>query len=151
MKTGLGLVAFIALTWGAAAVGAVASPGEWYQTLRRPALTPPSWVFGPVWTLLYTMMAIAAWLVWRQTGWKSWPPGLFLVQLLFNMAWSPLFFGMHRPDLALLDIVALWIAIVATMVSFFRVVPLAGWLFAPYLAWVSFAMYLNYQFWQLNL
>jgi tryptophan-rich sensory protein len=95
------------------------------------------------------MMAVAAWLVWRQVGWGGalvW----FAVQLVLNAAWSPLFFGLHRIDLALLDIVALWVAIAVTLVGFWKVSPGAGWLLVPYLAWVSFATALNFALWRLN-
>ena len=95
------------------------------------------------------MMAVAAWLAWRQSGWGG-VLALFGVQLALNGAWSPLFFGLHRIDLALVDIGALWVAIVVTTFAFWRVTPAAGWLFVPYLAWVSFATVLNFTIWRLN-
>jgi len=146
---GIGLVGWLVLCFGAAAVGARFRPGEWYAALRKPSWTPPSWLFAPVWTLLYAMMAVAAWLVWRQTGLSS-EVGLFVVQLALNAAWSWLFFGLHRPGLAFADIVALWVAILGTLAAFWAVRPLAGWLLVPYLAWVSFASALNAAVWRLN-
>ena len=106
-------------------------------------------MFGPAWTVLYALMAVAAWLVWRQDGWSG-ALLLFGIQLALNAAWSPLFFGLHRIDLALADIVLLWVAIVATTVAFWKVTPGAGGLFVPYLAWVSFATVLNFTIWRMN-
>jgi len=149
----IGLGFWLAVTFAAAAIGSRFQPGQWYALLAKPALTPPSWVFGPVWTLLYLMMGIAAWLVWREHGLAGalCPLGLFLGQLALNALWSYLFFGLHRPGLALLDIVALWLGILATLVAFWRAYPAAGLLLLPYFIWVSFAGYLNFQFWRLNL
>ena len=155
MRNIIALVVWLGITYGVAAAGGLfTGPGvrDWYPSLVKPSFTPPSWLFGPVWTLLYTMMAVAAWLVWRraQTANVALPLALFAVQLGLNLAWSWLFFGLRRPDLGLLDISLLWLAIVATMVTFWRVSPLAGVLFVPYLLWVSFASVLNYSLWQLN-
>jgi translocator protein len=148
----VGLGFWLVVTFSAAWIGSRFQPGEWYAGLVKPALTPPGWVFGPVWTLLYAMMGTAAWLVWRAYGLTGAPVplGLFLVQLALNALWSYLFFGLNRPGLAFLDIVALWLAILATLVAFWRADPLAGLLLLPYLLWVSFATYLNFQFWRLN-
>jgi benzodiazapine receptor len=148
----IGLAFWLTVTFSAAWVGSRFQPGEWYAGLVKPALTPPAWVFGPVWTLLYAMMGIAAWLVWRnfRVAAALGPLGLFLVQLALNALWSYLFFGLQRPGLAFLDIVALWLAILATLCAFWRAYPLAGLLLFPYLLWVSFATYLNFQFWRLN-
>ena len=121
-------------------------PG-WYANLAKPPLNPPSWVFGPVWTVLYTLMGLAAFLVWKRGGErKAVQQALmaFATQLFLNTVWSVLFFGLQRPDLALIDIVLLWIMIVVTMVLFARVSKISAWLLLPYLAWVSFATYLNY-------
>ena len=148
----LALAGFLAATFVVAAISGASTSGavrDWYPTIAKPAWNPPSWIFGPVWTALYAMMAVAAWLVWRQAGWGG-ALGWFAVQLALNAAWSPLFFGLHRIDLALLDIVALWVAIAGTMVAFWKITPVAGWLFVPYLAWVSFAAALNFSLWQLN-
>lgn len=127
-------------------------PGEWYASLAKPAWNPPSAVFAPVWTLLYAMMGVAAWLVWRQVGLReaALPLSLFLVQLVLNALWSYLFFGLHRPDLALLDIVTLWVAILVVLVLFWRVSIPAGILLLPYLCWVGFASFLNFTLWRLN-
>lgn len=127
-------------------------PGEWYASLRKPAWNPPGWIFGPVWTALYTMMAVAAWMVWRHGGFTAQrrPLALFLLQLALNAAWTPLFFGWHRPGLAFAEIVLLWLAIAATLVAFRPVSRAAAWLLAPYLAWVSFATVLNLTLWRLN-
>lgn len=127
-------------------------PGEWYGQLRKPAWNPPGWIFGPVWTALYTMMAVAAWLVWRQGGFPSQRKalGLFLLQLLLNAAWSPLFFGLHNPALAFAEIVLLWFAILGTLITFWKIHRCAGALLLPYLAWVTFAAVLNFTLWQLN-
>jgi len=148
----LALVGWLLLCFGAAALGGLFMPGEWYASLRKPAWNPPSWVFGPVWTALYTMMAVAAWLVWRRGGFaaRRRPLILFLVQLALNAAWTPLFFGLQQPGWAFAEIVLLWLAIAATLAAFRPVSPAAAWLLAPYLAWVSFAALLNFSLWRLN-
>jgi benzodiazapine receptor len=148
----IGLGVWVAVTFAAAWIGSRFQPGDWYAGLIKPALTPPARVFGPVWTLLYVMMATAAWLVWRKHGLANaiGSLGLFLGQLVLNALWSYLFFGLQRPGLAFLDIVVLWLAILATLVAFWRSHPAAGVLLLPYLLWVSFATYLNFQFWRLN-
>jgi translocator protein len=149
---GLGLIAWLLLVALAAWFGSQFAPGAWYQALEKPPWTPPGWLFGPVWTILYAMMGVAAWLVWRERGFSGAPAalGLFLLQLVLNAAWSWLFFGLRRPDLAALEILILWAAIAATIVAFWRVRPLAGWLLVPYLLWVSFAAALNVAIWRLN-
>lgn len=148
----LGLVVWLALCFGAAGVGAQFMPGAWYQELAKPAWTPPSWLFGPVWTVLYAMMAVAAWLVWRERGLAGapWALSLFVVQLALNTLWSWLFFGMQRPGLAMVDIVALWIAILCTATAFGGTSRVAAVLLVPYLLWVSFAAALNFSIWRLN-
>jgi len=126
---------------------------EWYPTLVKPSFNPPSWVFGPVWTLLYLMMGIAAFLVW-QKGWESGAVktalALFAIQLILNGLWSVLFFGMRSPGLAFAEILLLWISIGGTIVLFWRVAPIAGMLLLPYEAWVTFAVVLNGAIWILN-
>jgi tryptophan-rich sensory protein len=124
----------------------------WYAEIAKPSWTPPGWLFGPVWTVLYVMMAAAAWLVWRTAGWPAARPALILfgVQLLLNAAWTPIFFGLHRPGLAFAEILALWAAIGATLVAFWRVFPAAALLLVPYWLWVSFASVLNCAIWRLN-
>lgn len=148
----LALTGWLILTFSAAALGGLFMPGEWYASLKKPAWNPPGWIFGPVWTALYTMMAVSAWLVWKRGGLAALPRplSLFLLQLLFNALWSPLFFGMKNPALAFVDIVLLWLALLATVATFWRVSLLAGVLLVPYLAWVTFASVLNFTLWQLN-
>lgn len=140
------------LCFAASALAAFISPGGWYAQLRKPLWTPPSWVFGPAWTLLYIMMAVAAWAVWRCGGWRvQWRAlGLFLLQWLLNAIWTPLFFGLHWPGVAFAEILALWMVLLVTLLAFWRVRPLAGWLLVPYLAWVTFASTLNGAIWWLN-
>lgn len=147
-----GLVAWILVCFSAAAAGAFFPPDDWYANLVKPAWSPPDSVFAPVWALLYLTMAVAAWLVWKHgVNRRSWLPlTVFMLQLALNAAWSWLFFGLHRIDLAMLDIVCLFAAIVATVVMFYRSHRLAGLLLVPYLAWVAFAMRLNFKFWGLN-
>ena len=135
----LGLVVLVAVCFAAAGIGgAVTSPqiGNWYATLAKPSWNPPNWVFGPVWSVLYFCMAVAAWLVWREKGLAEarGPLALFGVQLALNTLWSCLFFGLHSPGLAFAEILLLWAAIAATMVTFWRQSVLAGLLFVPYLA-----------------
>jgi tryptophan-rich sensory protein len=150
----LALAGWVALCVIAGAIGAVASidAKEFYATLDQPAWAPPSAVFGPVWTLLYISMALAAWLVWRERGFARarGALGLFIAQLALNALWSWLFFAWHRGAFAFVDIVALLLLILATIVSFAKIRRLAAWLLAPYLAWVSFATLLNYSVWQRN-
>lgn len=125
----------------------------WYAELERPAFSPPNWIFGPVWITLYTLMGIAAWLVWRQgLGNREVRVGLTLfgVQLVLNALWSYVFFGRQAPFEGFMEIILLWLAILLTIVAFFRVSKPAGWLMIPYIVWVSFAAVLNYCLWQLN-
>ncbi len=149
---GLALSGWILICFAAAALGGLFPPDDWYAELRKPEWNPPAWIFGPVWTALYLMMAVAAWLVWREGGWarRCRPLLIFLVQLGLNAAWSPLFFGWHRPGLAFVDIVLLWLAIIATLIAFRPVNRTAAWLLVPYLVWVTFAAVLNFRLWRLN-
>lgn len=146
------LVGFLLASFAAAALGSVttiSSVREWYPTVAKPVWTPPSWLFGPVWTVLYAMMSVAAWLVWRRAGWSGalvW----YAMQLALNATWSPVFFGLHQIGWALVNMVSLWLAIAGTTVAFWRVSPVAGWLFVPYLAWVSYATALNFAIWRMN-
>lgn len=150
----LGLLGWFAVSFAASAVGAVASiqAKSFYGGLAQPAWAPPSAVFGPVWTVLYAMMAIAVWLVWRAGSLRAnrTAISLFLAQLALNALWSWLFFAWHHGAWAFVDILALWVLVVATIVTFWRVRPLAGALLVPYLLWISFASALNYAVWQLN-
>ncbi len=149
------LAAWLGLCFGVAGVSAQWTAGEipgWYRTLVRPSIAPPNWVFGPVWTLLYALMAIAAWRVWltAPSQVRTWSLALFLVQLGLNFAWSWIFFRQHAIGAALAEVLVLWAAIAATTFLFARVAPPAAWLMAPYLVWVSFACFLNGAFWRLN-
>jgi translocator protein len=154
-RSWLALAGFLALSFAASAIGGVSTrtgPGSWYAGIEKPAFNPPGWVFGPVWTTLYVLIGVSAWLVWRRrgTGGARGPLLVWLVQLVLNAIWPALFFAARRPDLASLEIAALWIAILATIVAFRRVRPLAAWLLAPYLAWVTFATVLTVTIWRLN-
>lgn len=146
------LLVFIALSGAAALMGSWFRPGEWYERLKKPSWRPPNWLFAPVWSALYLMMAVAAWLVWKDTAWPvaRAPLVLWLGQLIINASWTPAFFGLKRPDLGLIVIAALWLAIATTIVSFTGVSTAAAWLMVPYLCWVSFATLLNLAVWRLN-
>lgn len=148
-RQALALVGFIALTFCASLAGIFAMPDQWYAALNKPAWNPPPWIFGPVWSLLYLMMAVAAWLVWRRDGWKR-ALVLYLIQLTLNAAWTPIFFGAHQMGWALVEIIALWLAILLTLRSFLPISRPAAWLLAPYLAWGTFAAFLNFTLWRLN-
>jgi tryptophan-rich sensory protein len=149
-----GLAVWLVITFIAAAIGAAASinAGEFYMQLARPAWAPPAWLFGPVWSLLYLSIGVAAWLVWQIDRFRParLALSLYLIQLVFNALWSWLFFGLHQGALAFADILLLWALIVATFITFRRAHVLAGWLMLPYLLWVSFAAILNFAIWQLN-
>jgi len=156
MKTSsqiLALVGWLCLSFAAAGFGSQFIPGEWYRTLEKPSWTPPGYLFGPVWTFLYACMGVAAWLVWKRFGFAGarLALALFMGQLVLNVMWSWIFFGLHRPGLAFLEIFLLWVMIMATMIAFWRKHTRAGVLLLPYLLWVSFAAVLNYSIWRLNL
>jgi len=150
----LGFIGWLAASFIAAALGAVASvqAATFYTQLARPAWAPPPWVFGPVWTVLYLMMAIAAWLVWRRGGFSAARTALslFIAQLAANALWSWLFFAWHLGAAAFADIIVLCLLIVATLLAFWRHSKTAALLLVPYLLWVSFAMALNFSVWHLN-
>jgi benzodiazapine receptor len=151
----IGLLVLVILCFAVASLGELATTPNipnWYAGLAKPSWTPPDWVFGPVWSVLYLSMAIAAWLVWRQAGLAgaAASTALFGIQLLLNALWSWLFFGLHSPSAASVDIVLLWTAIAATTVAFWLRSTVAGILFLPYLVWVSFASVLNLAIWRLN-
>lgn len=128
-------------------------PGEWHASLVKPSWNPPNTVFAPVWSTLYILMGIAAWLVWRKDGFSGARIvlGLFIAQLVLNSLWSYLFFGLHEPGIAFVEIVILWFVILAVTIGFWRVSVPAGALLLPYLCWVGFASILNLQLWRLNL
>lgn len=150
----LGLIGWLAVCFGVAALGgfASASAPAFYAELQRPSWSPPAWVFGPVWTLLFALMGIAAWLVWREKGFADARValGLFIAQLVANALWSWLFFAWQLGTLSLVDIAILWALILATIVAFWPMKPLAGVLLLPYLGWVSFAAALNFALCRLN-
>lgn len=155
-RAALGLGVSLAASFAAAGLGAVAtstSVATWYAALQKPAWTPPPWLFGPVWTVLYAAMAVAAWIVWKEAGGFARarrPLAIYLVQLALNALWSPIFFGARNPGLAVLDIVLLWVAIAATIVAFAGRSRIAAVLLVPYLVWVSYAAALNVAIWRLN-
>lgn len=152
----LALAGFVGLCLGVGGLGGwVTAPAvaEWYPALAKPSWNPPDWVFAPVWTALYILMAVAAWLVWRKGQGGIAIKGamvLFAVQLFLNLAWSFLFFGARQPGVAFFEIIMLWLALLATIVAFWRVSPTAGLGMLPYIAWVSFAGLLNFAVWRLN-
>ena len=150
----LPLIAFVVLCVAIAALGSAAtvrSVGTWYQALKKPPFNPPDWLFGPIWSLLYLMIAVAGWRAWLADG-----PSLhtamavYAAQLLLNLLWSVLFFGLRMIGLALAEIVVLLAAIAVNIVYFWRVEPMAGWLLCPYAAWVGYASVLNWALWRLN-
>jgi uncharacterized protein YbjT (DUF2867 family)/tryptophan-rich sensory protein len=148
----LGLFAICMAAAGAGGAVTSSSVGDWYQTLAKPSWTPPNWLFGPVWTALYLLMAVSAWLVWRRSGWHAArvPLRLFGLQLALNAGWSAVFFGVRNPGLAFGEILVLWLAIVATTVGFLGRSTVAAVLLMPYLAWTSFAAVLNFAIWRMN-
>jgi tryptophan-rich sensory protein len=146
------LVAFVVASFAAAATGVIFRPGEWYKQLDKPRWRPPDRLFAPVWTVLYASIALSGWLVWLEAGiaGAALPLGVYAVQLLLNAAWTPIFFGLHRPGLALIEIVMLWATILATIITFQPVSAPAALLLVPYLVWVSFASALNFSIWRRN-
>ena len=153
MEPGLiSLFVFIALVAAAAFTGSYFRPGPWYDRLTKPSWNPPRWLFPIAWTILYAMIAAAGWMVWRAAGPGEWltPISLWLLQLALNAAWSPAFFGLKRPGVALVVVSGMWVTIVATIVAFFEVSAGAAWLMVPYLIWVSYAAVLNAWIWRKN-
>ncbi|MEC7695866.1 MAG: TspO/MBR family protein [Planctomycetota bacterium] len=151
----LGLVISVVICFGAALLGNLATMPQiptWYSGIAKPAWTPPDWVFGPVWSLLYAMMAVSAWLVWRKVGGKTTRVPLiwFGTQLVLNSLWSVLFFGMQKPAWSMVEVFFLWLAILMTIRAFWPLSRWASLLLVPYLLWVSFASILNVAIWQLN-
>ena len=131
------------------------SISTWYATLARPALNPPAWVFGPVWTTLFALMGISLFLIWKSdpsVAPKERRRGviLFFIQLVLNTLWSIIFFGLHSPGAAFVEIIFLWLAILATIIAFAKISKPSAWLLVPYILWVSFAGYLNFSIWMLN-
>ena len=151
----MALAASLALCFAVAGLGGYWTGmglGPWYDGLHKPPWTPPKGIFGPVWTLLYISMAVAAWMVWRERSRVriGLPLSFFALQLIMNLAWTGIFFALRRPGLAFGEIVLLWATILATLVVFGRISRLAASLLAPYLAWVTFAAALNFAIWRLN-
>lgn len=155
MSAGM-LIFFLLLCFGVAWTGAQVSPGiassEWYDQLNKPGWNPPGWLFGPVWTMLYTMMAVAAWRIWTISGFSGGRKELsfFGIQLFLNGLWSQLFFNAQNPGLAFAEILLLLAAISITTFYFFRKDSVAGWLMVPYILWVAFATVLNGTIWFIN-
>jgi translocator protein len=150
------LAFFLGVSFAASAIGSLSSgsePGEWYAALDKPGWTPPSWVFGPVWGVLYALIGLAGWLAWQRSGLKEAPAAFtfFFIQMTLNAGWSWLFFGMQAPEAAFFEILALWLFILLTLLSFWRIRPVAGILLLPYLGWVAFAAVLNLAIWRMNL
>ncbi len=146
------LIGFVAACFVAASMGAIFRPGSWYEHLAKPSWRPPNWLFAPVWTVLYLAIAVSGWMIWRKAGLAgaALPLSIYLLQLMLNLAWTPIFFGLHRPGAAFAEIVLLWVSIAATIVLFYPLDALSALLLVPYLAWVSFAATLNFAIWRLN-
>lgn len=143
------LVGWVFLCFSAAWIGSAFTLPQiptWYAQLNKPSFNPPNWIFGPVWSTLYLLMAVAAWLVWRRAGWSTARValGLFCFQLMLNTVWSILFFGLESPATSAVDVVLLWVTILATIIGFWRYDRVAACLLVPYLAWVGFASVLNF-------
>jgi benzodiazapine receptor len=153
-KQVLGLILWLFITFFAAGIGTIASSkaGIFYQQLIRPEWTPPSWLFAPVWTILYLLMGIDAWLVWRVQGFRAAriSLSLYIIQLAVNALWTWLFFIWRQGQISFIEIIILWILILCTLIAFWRVRMINGILLIPYLAWVSFATVLTYVTWKLN-
>lgn len=151
-KSVLGALIALVLTFGTAYIGSRFPVDDWYTGLVKPSWNPPNWLFGPVWSALYLLMAISVWLVWLKEGLADAviPLVIFLLQLVLNAAWSWLFFGKHEMGIAFLEILFLWAAILACIIVFWNLNPISGVLLVPYILWVTFAAVLNYTLWQLN-
>lgn len=156
LPSSLKLLIAILLSQAAGIIGSVFTMSAiptWYAALARPELSPPNWVFGPVWTTLYVLMGIAAFLVWRRGLERrdvKIALAIFIGQLALNTLWSIIFFGLKNPGAAFIEIIFLWLAILATIIAFAKISKPAAWLLAPYILWVSFAAYLNFAIWRLN-
>lgn len=150
------LIIAIAISLLAGIIGSVfttPSIDGWYPGIIKPALNPPSWIFGPVWTTLFILMGIAAYLIWKKGLDRRdvrIALGIFVGQLVLNTFWSIIFFGFHSPGRAFIEVIFLWLAILTTIIVFAKISKPAAWLLVPYIFWVSFAMYLNYAIWMLN-
>ena len=156
-RSALALLGFLAACFAVAGLGSVittaqTAPGGWFETLEKPFFSPPSWLFGPVWTILYFLIALSGWLVWRRSGFSGARVAMILYfgQLVLNFVWTVIFFGLQAPGLALIEILLLWGAILLTTLAFRPLSRLAAVLLLPYLAWVTFATVLNAAIWWLN-
>ncbi len=150
MKSAIALGVFLVCAFLAAGTGYFFPPAEWYAGLQKPFFNPPNWIFGPVWTTLYVLMSVAAWMVWQRTGWRHRAIHLWFVQIALNALWTPLFFGLHWLGVAMIEMAVLWVFILLTLLAFRKVSKPAAWMMVPYLAWVSFAWVLNAALWRLN-
>jgi benzodiazapine receptor len=146
------LLGWVGLCFFTAWIGSRFMPSEWYLQLQKPTWTPPGYLFGPVWSLLYLTMGVAAWLVWKRAGFAGARIALilFIAQLALNGMWSWVFFGLHKPGIAFAEILVLWGMILGTLIAFWQKSYPAGILLTPYLIWVSFAAALNFAIWQMN-
>lgn len=143
------LIPFVLGCFIAASTGIMFPPGGWYEQIAKPSWQPPKWLFAPVWTTLYVMIAIAGWLAWSAAGFSA-ALAVYALQLALNAAWTPIFFGLHRPGLAFVEMIVLWLCIAATILLFAPINLVAAALLVPYLGWVSFAAFLNFTIWRLN-
>lgn len=150
VRSTIGVLGFLGLAFAAAWLGARFEPGTWYAQLHKPGWTPPDSVFAPVWTVLYVLIGVSGWMAWRRVGWFSLALALWLAQLALNAAWSWLFFGLHEPGLALVEIVALLLTIASLILVVKRISFIAAALLAPYFVWVAFATALNFALWRMN-
>jgi benzodiazapine receptor len=155
IRQAISLTLSVALCFAAAGLGSLFTRPAiegWYASLHKPSWTPPNWLFGPVWTALYLVMAIAVWLVWRRAGFSGarLALALFATQLALNVAWTGIFFGLRAPGAAFAEIVFLWLFILATAIAFWPISRAAAWLMLPYLLWVAYAAGLNFSIWRLN-
>jgi tryptophan-rich sensory protein len=150
MNRWLLLILFLVLVLGGGlALGGLTVPGGWYAGLAKPSFNPAAWLFGPVWTVLYVLIAFAGWRVWQRDR-SGWPMRLWWAQMALNFLWTPVYFGAHQIGLALVVILLMLAAILAFIVTAWRLDRVAAWLFAPYAAWVAFASLLNGSIWMLN-
>ena len=153
MKPILVFCLFLLIVFAVAFTGSRFMPGDWYDGLNKPSWNPPDWLFGPVWTVLYILIAVSGWLVWKEAGFSAARAAfiVFSAQLILNAGWSWIFFGLHRPGFAFIEIMVLWFLILLNTILFSRINKTAGLLLIPYYAWVSLASVLNFSLWRLNI